>query len=123
MRSLDKGFLQWYNYLEAFDSQGECFDAEQTATIERNPDLYTIRLPPNTLMCANAVGVMRLLNRTRSTVWTYIKTGRLRSFSISGNIAVPLVDIAAMLGTTETQIYNIAIAHRLPLWQIYLEGG
>lgn len=106
-----------------FDSGEECFDMEQTATIERNPDLYTMRLPPNTLMCANAPGVMRLLNRTRTTVWHYIKTGRLRCFRISGNIAVPLVDIAAMLGRTETQIYNIAIVHRLPLWQVYTEGG
>jgi len=96
---------------------------EQIAVVERSPDLYTITLPPGMLTCVNAAGAMRLLNRTRVTLWTYIKAGRLRSFSLAGNIVIPLVDIADMLGLTETQVYNVAIACRLPLWQIYPEGG
>lgn len=84
--------------------------------------MYTVRLPPGMLMCTNQVGAMRLLNRTRVTIWNYVKDGRLRSFYTSGNVAIPLVDIAGMLGTTETQIYNVAMAYRLPLWQIYSEG-
>jgi hypothetical protein len=95
----------------------------QTATIERSPDLYTITLPPGMLTCVNAAGAMRLLNRGRVTIWNYVNANRLRSFSIAGNIAIPLVDIATILGLTETQVYNVAIACRLPLWQIYPEGG
>lgn len=95
---------------------------EGTATVERSRDLYTVTLPPGMLMCTNGVGAMRLLNRSRVTVWNYIKNRRLRSFNTSGNVAIPLVDIAGMLGTTETRIYNVAMAYRLPLWQIYSEG-
>lgn len=102
----------------------ECFDVEQIVTVERNPDLYQITpLPPGMLLCVNSVGAMRLLNRTRVTIWNYIKTGRLKSFSIAGNIAIPLVDIARMLNTTEVELYNVAVAYRLPLWQIHPEGG
>lgn len=96
----------------------------QTAVMEGSRDLYEITLlPPGMLLCSNAAGAMRLLNRTRSTIWVYVKSGRLRSFSVSGNIAIPLVDIADILGMTETQVYNAAVAYRLPLWQIYPEGG
>lgn len=73
-------------------------------------------------MCINAAGATQILNRDRSTIWTYVKAGRLRSFNVAGNAVIPLVDIAGMLGVTETQIYNAAIAYRLPLWQIHWEG-
>lgn len=95
----------------------------QTSTIERSPDLYTITLPPGMLMCTNQAGARRLLNRTRVTVWNYVRAGRLRSFTIAGNEAIPLVDIGAMLNMTENEMYNVALAYRLPLWQIYPEGG
>lgn len=74
-------------------------------------------------MCINAAGATRILNRDRSTIWTYVKASRLRSFNVAGNAVIPLVDIANMLGVTETQIYNAAVVYRLPLWQIYPEGG
>jgi len=96
---------------------------EETAVIEGGQDLYQITpLPPGMLMCVNAAGGSRLLNRNRSTIWNYVKTGRLRSFSIAGNIAIPLVDIAGVLGVSETQVYNAAVVYRLPLWQIHPEG-
>ena len=96
---------------------------ERTATVERSPDLYTITLPPGMLLCVNSVGAMRLLNRTRVTIWNYVKNNQLRSFSIAGNIAIPLVDIAAILGATEMQVYNVAVSYRLPIYQVYPEGG
>ncbi len=95
----------------------------QTAITEGSQDLYQIMpLPPGMLMCVNAAGAMSLLNRKRSSLWNYIRSGRLRSFEIAGNIAIPLVDIAAMLGVTETQVYNAAITYRLLLWQVHWKG-
>ena len=96
---------------------------EEMAVIERSPDLYTVTLPPGMLICTNQAGAMRLLNRARVTIWNYVKDGRLRSFNVSGNVAIPLVDLAGMLNMTETELYNVAIAYRLPLWQVYSEGG
>lgn len=90
--------------------------------MEGSPNLYTITLPPGMLTCVNAAGAMRLLNRTRVTLWHYIKAGRLRSFSLAGNIVIPLVDIAAMLDTTENKIYNVSVTYKIPLWQIHPEG-
>ncbi len=95
----------------------------QTAVVEGSQDLYTVTLPPGMLMGTNAGGAMRLLNRSRGTIWNYVQANRLRSFSVAGNVVIPLVDIADMLNMTETQIYNVAVAYRLPLWQIYSEGG
>ena len=86
-----------------------------------NIGLY--KLPPGMILCTNGEGAMRLLNRGRTTVWSYLKDGRLKGFNVAGNLAIPLRDIAGMLGLTETQVYNIAVTHRLPLWQIYPEGG
>jgi len=95
----------------------------QVAVTEGSQDLYEItQVSPEMMLCCSAAGAMRLLNRTRSTIWTYVKAEKLRSFSVGGNVVIPLVDIASMLGTTETQVYNIAVAHRIPLWQIYREG-
>ncbi len=104
------------------------FDVKETAVkettvVERSPDLYTVTLPPGMLICTNQAGAMRLLNRARVTIWNYVKDGRLRSFNVSGNVAIPLVDIAGMLNMTETELYNVAIAYKLPLWQIHLEEG
>ena len=98
---------------------------EQVATveIEGGQDLYQITpLPPGMLMCVNAAGATRLLNRNRTTVWTYIKASRLRGFNVAGNVVIPIVDIAAMLGTTATQVYNVAVTYRIPMWQIHPEG-
>jgi len=94
---------------------------KQSASVEGSLGLYTITIPPGMLMCTNGFGAMRLLNRSRVTVWNYVKSGRLRSFAMSANIAVPLKDIAAVLGTTENQVYNAAISYRLPLWQMYVD--
>ena len=98
-------------------------DVEQTATIERISDLYTVTLPPGMSMCVSAAGAMRLLNRNRTTIWNYVKAGRLRSFSVAGNAVIPILDIAAMLDMSETQLYNVAVTYRLPMWQIYSEEG
>ena len=96
----------------------------QTAIMEGSQDLYEITpLPQGMILCVNAAGASSLLNRNRSTLWNYIKAGRLRSFSVAGNIAVPLVDIAGMLGVTEKQVYNAAVVYRLILWQVYPEEG
>lgn len=62
---------------------------------------------------------MQLLNRGRTTVWRMIREGRIRGFSGLGAILVPLVDIAAILGLTEGQVYNIAIAHRIAIVQYH----
>ncbi len=104
-----------------FNYEGGYFDVEQTAA-EGSPDLYTISLPPGMGMCCSAAGAMRLLNRTRVTIWNYVKDGRLKSFSVAGNVVIPLVDIAVMLDMTERQLYNVAVTYRIPLWQIHLEG-
>lgn len=98
-------------------------DVEQVATIEGSHDLYTITLPPGMSMCVSAAGAMSLLNRHRSSIWNYVQAGRLRSINVAGNVVIPLLDIAGMLGMTETQIYNVAVAYKLPMWQIHLEGG
>lgn len=98
------------------------FHMGQTATAERSQDLYTITLPPGMALCTNGIGAMRLLNRGRVTIWNYVNAGRLRSFGMSGQLAIPLADIADILGTTETQVYNLATVHRLPLWHVYIEG-
>lgn len=97
---------------------------EQTAVIETEGgrDLYQITsLPPDMLTCVNATGAARLLNRNRQTMWEYARQKRFRSFNVAGNVVIPLMDIAVMLGVTETQAYNIAISYRLPVWQIYTE--
>ncbi len=88
---------------------------------ERGSNLRTASyvLPPGALLCLSAHGAARLLNRSRVSVWTYIKQGRLRSFRTGGNVVVPLADLGTMLGRTETETYNIAVAHRLPIWQIF----
>lgn len=99
------------------------FNVKEMAVVERNSDLHTLTLPPGMLICTNQAGAMRLLNRARVTIWNYVKDDRLRSFTVSGNVAIPLVDIADMLNMTETELYNVAIAYRLPLWQVYSEGG
>lgn len=79
-------------------------------------------LAPGMMMCVTAAGAMRLLNRSRTTLWSYVKAGRLRSVSTSGNIAIPLVDIAGILDVTETQIYNAALAYKLPLLHVHWKG-
>lgn len=95
----------------------------QTAVVERSQNLYEItQVSPEMMLCCSAAGAVRLLNRNRSTIWTYVKAKKLRSFSVGGNVVIPLADVAVMLNTTETQVYNIAIAHRIPLWQIYRKG-
>lgn len=82
--------------------------------------LYKLhKLPPGMILCTNQEGAMQLLNRSRMTVWRFVQEGHLRGFNVAGNVVSPLADIANLLGLTETQVYNIAIAHRLPLWQVY----
>lgn len=81
------------------------------------------RLPPRVMLCTTAQGAMRLLSRTRVMIWHYIKQGKLRSFPVvGGSIAIPLKDIAGMMGKTETQVYNIAIGYGLSIWQKFPEG-
>ena len=87
---------------------------EQKNNLEALPDL-----PPGTLICANCAGVMRLLNRSRSSIHNYVIAGKLRSFKVAGNTAIPLVDVAGMLHITETHMYTIAIIHKLPLMHVY----
>lgn len=95
----------------------------QIAVAEGSQALYQITpLPQGMLMCVNADGATRIMNRDRSTIWAYTKAKRLRSYNVAGNAVIPLVDIAGMLNVTETQIYNTAVVYRLPLWQIYPEG-
>ena len=96
----------------------------EQATTERGTELYQItRLPPDMILCVNAEGAMRLMNRaSRTTIWNLVKTGQLRGFNLVGNVAIPLIDIAGLLGLTETQVYNLAITHRLLLWQMYPKG-
>lgn len=89
-------------------------------TTERGTELYQItRLPPSVMLCMNQEGAMRLLNRGRSTIWRLIQGGTLRGFNVTGNVVIPLEDIAKLISLTETQVYNIALTHKLPLWQIY----
>lgn len=88
--------------------------------MERSVNLY--QLPPGVVLCTNASGVQRLMNRTRSTVDRYVSIGQLRRFKIGGNAVIPLQDIARAMNLTETQLYNIAVTHRLPLWQVYAKG-
>jgi len=89
---------------------------QTVATAERSLNLH--RLPPGVILCTNQEGAMALLNRSRMTVWEYVQDGRLRGFRVAGNVVTPLVDIANLLNLTETQVYNIALTHDLPLWQI-----
>ncbi len=96
------------------------FLMEQLLETERGIGLY--KLPPGMLLCTSAEGVMRLINRSRVTIWRYVKSGQLRGFNVAGNLVIPLADIGGLISLTETQVYNIAIAHRLPLWQLYPEG-
>ena len=100
---------------------------EQSAGIdeklERGTGLYTItRIPPDMMLCTNQEGAMKVLNRGRTTIWRLIQGGSLRGFNVTGNVVIPLADIAGLLGVTERQVYNIALAHKLPLWQIYRRG-
>jgi len=62
---------------------------------------------------------MRLLNRARTTVWRMVQAGQLRGFKDLGVVLIPLADIAAVLGITERQLYDITVAHRIPLWHYY----
>lgn len=95
----------------------------QTGIIEGSSTLYIMRLPPGMLMCVNTAGAMRLLNRNRTAIWSYVKANRLRGFNVAGNVVYPLLDISTMLSMSESQLYNVAITYKLPLWQIHLEGG
>lgn len=85
---------------------------------ERSSSLI-YELPPGVMLCTNQEGAMRLLNRSRMTLWRLVQSGQLRGFSAGGNVITPLADIAKLLNLTEAQVYNIALAHRLPLWQLY----
>ena len=90
---------------------------------ERGAGLITIRrIPPEMVLCVNQEGAMKLLNRGRTTVWRLIQGGTLRGFDVAGNVAIPLADIGKLLNVTERQVYNAAMAYRLPLWQIYRRG-
>ena len=93
------------------------------ATGERGTDLYTITLPAGFLLCTNSVGAMRLLNRGRTAIWNYVQRGVVRGFNVAGNVVIPLIDIANLLGVSETQVYNAALAYNLPIWQVRVEGG
>jgi hypothetical protein len=66
---------------------------------------------------------MRLLNRSRMTIWRYIQDGSLRGFNVASNVIIPLADIANVMGVTEIEVYNVALTYRLPLWQAYTKGG
>lgn len=87
--------------------------------VERSLELYSISLPPEMILCTNVAGAARLMNRHRVSISGYVRDGRLKTFSVSGNSAVPLEDIAKLLDTTEVALYNIAIAYKLSLWQVY----
>jgi len=78
-------------------------------------------LPPGMLVCCNIAAAASLLNRSRSTISSRIKSGLFRGYRVSGNVVVPLVDIAQELDVSETQAYNTALASRLPLLRIYAE--
>jgi len=93
---------------------------QSVATAERSESLY--RLPPGMMLCTNQEGAMQLLNRSRMTVWRLVQQRSLRGFTVAGNLVTPLADIAKLLNLTETQVYNIALTHRLPLWQVYPQG-
>jgi len=94
----------------------------QAAVTEGGRNLYQITpLPPGMILCVNAAGATVILNRDRSTIWSYVKAGRLRSFNVAGNAVIPIADIAGMLGVTANQIYNVGVGYRLPMWQIYPE--
>jgi hypothetical protein len=96
---------------------------EQSVSVaeERGANVYTITMPPGFLLCTNALGAMRLLNRGRTTVWSYVQQGLIRGFDIAGNVVIPLVDIANFMGVTETQVYNTALVYNLPIWQVKVE--
>jgi hypothetical protein len=94
---------------------------QSVVTAERGVQLY--RLPPGVVLCTNQDGAMRLLNRSRTTVWRLVQNGTLRGYDVAGNVVTPLADIANMMGVSETQVYNIALTYRLPLWQAYTRGG
>lgn len=86
--------------------------------------MYQItRIPPDMMLCTNQEGVMKLMNRGRTTVWRLIQRGTLRGLSVAGNVVVPLADLAALLGVTEKQVYNAAMSYQVPLWQVYKQKG
>ena len=94
----------------------------EQAARERESNLRTVtyKLPSGATLCVSLQGAMKLLGRTRASIWTYASQGRLRRFPISPRFtAFPLKDIGTMLGRTERQVYNTAIAHRIPIFAMY----
>jgi hypothetical protein len=96
---------------------------ESVSTEERGANVYSITLPPGFLLCTNSLGAMRLLNRSRTAVWSYVQQGILRGFNVAGNVVVPLVDIANLMGVSESQVYNAALVYDLPIWQVKVDEG
>lgn len=94
---------------------------EQLAQREGGVGLY--RLPPGMILCMSADSVARLINRSRTTVWRYVQAGQLKGFNVAGNIVIPLADVASLMGLTQSQIHDIALTHKFPLWQIFPKGG
>jgi len=89
---------------------------------ERSNPLYTIkRLPPGMTLCTNQDGAMRLLNRSRVTIWRMVNDGRLRGFDYMGQVLIPLVDIAAIMRISPNDVYNALIDDKLPIVQYYIE--
>lgn len=76
-------------------------------------------LPPGMMYFINQDGAARILNRTRATIYNWINQKRLRGYSVVGQVLIPLVDVAMLMDLTEQQVYDIMIAHRLPIWQYY----
>lgn len=78
-------------------------------------------LPPGMAYFTNQVGAALMLNRTRATIWNWVNQGRVRGYDSGGQCLIPFADVAAIARITEEQVYNIAIVHRIPIWQYYLE--
>lgn len=92
---------------------------EKLGAVEGSLELYTFTMPPNMVLCTDSQGVAKLVNRHRMTVGNWVRAKKWRSFNIGAAVVIPLVDVANSLGVTETQLYNIALAHKLPLWHVY----
>ena len=87
-------------------------------------DLYSLpKLPPGMIICISAASVARLINRSRLTIWRYIRSCRLAGFRVESSTMISLADIGCLMRLTETQVYNVGLTHRLPICWIYQEEG
>ena len=65
----------------------------------------------------NIAGASKILNRTTTTVGSYVKHGRVQSIRFGTHKLISMSDIATVMGTSESTVVKVAKAKSIPLWK------